>query len=99
MGGDAYGFPFIFSDADEELYKTSMLENFYCEVELSLKVYVAIANLIVSNAYAWRYSEQTNNNQELSALYSEMYHSQRYFVMDSGKFTEDEINQILKAID
>ncbi len=95
---DADGFPFLFSDSDET-HKTTELQNFYSEVELSIKVYMAIANLIVSNSMAWRYAEQTNSNQKLSDLFSEMYHAQRYYVMDSGKFDEEEVSQILKAID
>ncbi|MEF1229375.1 hypothetical protein QTO02_18025, partial [Vibrio fortis] len=63
---DADGFPFLFSDNVVDTYKTSELHNFYTEVELSVKVYMAIANLVVSNAYAWRYHEQTNKNQDLS---------------------------------
>ncbi|PKF49399.1 hypothetical protein [Enterovibrio nigricans] len=99
---NADGFPVIFTDSSE-VYSTEKFHNFYCEVELSLKVFVAVSNLMVSNAMAWRYStaqeNQKNVNQELCDLYSEMYHSQRYWVMDSGVFTDDEIGQILKAID
>lgn len=95
---DADGFPFIYTD-DEEMFVTEKFTNFYSEVEMSMKVYVAIANLMVSNALAWRYHEQSNCNREMADKWSECYHSQRYYVMDSGKFTEGEVGLILKAID
>lgn len=95
---DADGFPFIYN-YDEEMFITEKFTNFYSEVEMSMKVYVAIANLMVSNALAWRYHEQSNCNREMADKWSECYHSQRFYVMDSGKFTEDEVGLILKAID
>ncbi|AQM71148.1 hypothetical protein Vca1114GL_04731 [Vibrio campbellii] len=96
---DADGFPFIYSDDIEETFVVDDLNNFYAEVELSKKVLFAIVNLMVSNSLAWRYHEQTNCNREMADKWSECYHSQRYYVMDSGKFTEDEVGLILKAID